>query len=322
MNTILSNAISSIQMGVEDYQSTDPRRMLSAIRNLTAGLLLLFKERLRELSPPNSGDALIMQEIQPVRRADGTIQFIGARRRTVDVTQIRERFQALQIRVDWKRFQSITDARNNAEHFCLTLPEARLKELLADAMHIMHEFIRGELRCEPIDLLGAETWRILLGLGEIHAAELYTCMLALSEVDWGDPVIAAVAKELRCTECNSKLLKPSHTYDGDLASLEFSCTACGTADLRYLDMVEAAVTKHFYTDLYLAFTDGGEMPIGDCSACGKEAFIYDHGVCAACGNAEAIMRCQSCGEVYDSAELDDSELCALCVSIHHVSSKD
>jgi hypothetical protein len=47
MDTILENAVQSIQIGVEDYESDDPRRMLSAIRNVTAGILLLFKEKIK-----------------------------------------------------------------------------------------------------------------------------------------------------------------------------------------------------------------------------------------------------------------------------------
>lgn len=322
MNTLLSNAVNSIQIGVEDYQSTDPRRMLSAVRNLSAGILLLFKERLRELSPPGSEDVLIMQNIRPTRGSDGAIHFNGSRRRTVDVQQIRERFESLQICVDWKRFESISEARNNAEHFCLTLPEARIKEILADAMHIMHEFIRHELRREPVELLGADTWKVLLGLSEIHAAESAACIRALSVVEWGEEIIATVAKELRCTECGSRLLRPHEPMSYEISDLQLSCVACGTSDISYGDMVEAAVKKHLFTDLYLAYTEGGEVPIGACSVCGKEAFIYDHGICVACGNAESITHCQSCGGTFDSNELDEFEVCELCVGILHVGSKD
>lgn len=46
MDTILTNAIQSIQIGVEDYRSDDRRRLLSAIRNVQAGILLLCKEKL------------------------------------------------------------------------------------------------------------------------------------------------------------------------------------------------------------------------------------------------------------------------------------
>jgi len=58
MNSILKNAIISIQLGIEDFLKTekDPRRALSAMRNLYAGVLLLFKEKLARLSPKEYGD--------------------------------------------------------------------------------------------------------------------------------------------------------------------------------------------------------------------------------------------------------------------------
>lgn len=68
MDTILANAVASVQIGVEDYLSDDPRRVLSAVRNLSAGILLLFKERLRELSPTNSDEVLIKQQIHHKKR--------------------------------------------------------------------------------------------------------------------------------------------------------------------------------------------------------------------------------------------------------------
>jgi hypothetical protein len=48
---LLANAIESIQVGVEDYQAATRPRLLSAVRNIHAGVVLLFKEALRRRSP-------------------------------------------------------------------------------------------------------------------------------------------------------------------------------------------------------------------------------------------------------------------------------
>ena len=42
MSPILANAVTSIQLGIEDYQSLRRHRALSALRNVSAGILLLF----------------------------------------------------------------------------------------------------------------------------------------------------------------------------------------------------------------------------------------------------------------------------------------
>ena len=61
--SILNNAVESIQVGVEDYLMDDSRRYLSAVRNICAGILLLYKEKLCRLSPSNNGEILIKKDI-------------------------------------------------------------------------------------------------------------------------------------------------------------------------------------------------------------------------------------------------------------------
>lgn len=43
--SILQNAIDSIQVGIEDFEDGDERRNVSAVRNISAGTLLLYKEK-------------------------------------------------------------------------------------------------------------------------------------------------------------------------------------------------------------------------------------------------------------------------------------
>ena len=145
MDSLLRNAIQSIQIGVEDYKSPDERRVLSATRNITAGLLLLFKEKLRQLSPPGSKEVLLKQQMKPGLKADGTLGFTGHGKKTVDVYQIQERLTSLQVSLDWKRFQKIVDVRNDIEHYCTQEPEVRVKELLADSFLIIRDFTSQHL---------------------------------------------------------------------------------------------------------------------------------------------------------------------------------
>ena len=44
-NKLLQNAINSIEIGIEDYKLSqqDERRIISCVRNVFAGILLLFK---------------------------------------------------------------------------------------------------------------------------------------------------------------------------------------------------------------------------------------------------------------------------------------
>jgi hypothetical protein len=94
---LLENAVHSIQVGVEDYGIGSSSRLLSAARNVHAGILLLFKEALHRLSPLNSNDSLIMSNTIPTKDACGNIVFVGRGKITVKTTEIRERFKSLRL---------------------------------------------------------------------------------------------------------------------------------------------------------------------------------------------------------------------------------
>ena len=112
---LLTNASESIQVGVADYGLGSRPRVLSAVRNIHAGILLLYKEALRRKSPPGSNDSLIKAKIEPEPDGSGGVKFVGVGTKTVDSKQIRERFETLGISTDWPRFRKIAGARNDIE---------------------------------------------------------------------------------------------------------------------------------------------------------------------------------------------------------------
>lgn len=97
--SLLQNAADSIRLGLEDFDSEDDVRLLSAARNLHAGVLLLYKEKLRRLSPAGSNEVLLKKDIRPALDDRGTVIFVGSGKKTVDVQQIKERFKTLNVAV-------------------------------------------------------------------------------------------------------------------------------------------------------------------------------------------------------------------------------
>ena len=67
-----STAVLSIELGVEDYQTGEDRRVLSAMRNLYAGVLLLCKQVLWNVSPADTQGSLIYKDLVP-RRINGEV---------------------------------------------------------------------------------------------------------------------------------------------------------------------------------------------------------------------------------------------------------
>lgn len=144
--SLLTNAIESIQVGVEDYllMDKDDKRYLSSVRNICAGILLLYKEKLSRLSPKYQKELLIKKNIELSKNEQGDIIFIGKGDKTVDVYEIKERFKSLKIIEDkeyWKKFDELNQLRNNIEHYYTDKSPDAVREVVAKSFLLIRDFI-------------------------------------------------------------------------------------------------------------------------------------------------------------------------------------
>jgi hypothetical protein len=179
---LLNNAVVSIHLALEDYDSTGNGRMLSAVRNLHAGILLLFKEKLRRASPPGSGEILLMAKSEFQKSATGAVISVGIGRKTVDVKQIRERFENLGIKTDWKRFDEINRLRNDIEHYFTVVNPATMRAMISNTFIIIRNFISEELDFDPQEELGEMVWKKMLSVSEVAEKEREECKKALDAI--------------------------------------------------------------------------------------------------------------------------------------------
>ena len=308
MDTILKNAIASIQLGVEDFQSGDERRSLSAVRNLTAGILLLFKEKLRQLSPAGSDEVLIKKNIRPTPSAGGGVTFQGEGKKTVDVQEIKERFQSLGVEADFGRVDEVIRLRNDIEHYRTGATAETIKVALAKSFVVIRDFIAAELNKDPADLLGEPTWGTLLEENDVYERELAACRAALDEVDWDSAALQQIAHHIRCQHCGSDLVRPTDPQVEHHYQLELRCSSCGQESL-FDDVIEAAVGNFYEWETYVAMTDGGDRPTATCHECGRETFLIDEGKCVACKGELEFTECAICGEGLGPDDQDNNGLC-------------
>ncbi len=313
MDTLLSNAIQSIQIGIEDFESDDPRRVLSSVRNVSAGVLLLFKEKLRELSSENTDEVLLKQKIKP-KLEDGVVKFIGSGKKTVDVHHIQERLSSLDISVDWKRVHKIIKVRNNVEHYYLTENETRVKELISESFVVIQDFIKNHLNEEPIELLGEESWSVLLNTAEVYNNEKKQCKELMDEVDWKSDTLSSCIHNLRCPECQSELIKPEDTKMGDIVFSSFQCMSCNNDFSLDEKVISNLLNEHLEYETYYAVKGGDDAPVDTCHECGHDSFILSEDKCAICQAEKMYNDCERCGETLSTWEQDFSGLCGYCHS--------
>ncbi|MWL89782.1 hypothetical protein [Cupriavidus sp. SW-Y-13] len=308
MDTILKNAVTSIQLGVEDYLSTDERRSLSAMRNLTAGMLLLFKEKLRRLSPADSDEMLVKAKIGPSIGANGSLIMLAEGNKTVDVAQIQARFKSLNVTADFKRVNRIIDVRNEVEHYRTKSSPAQMRELMAQCFLVIRDFIALELDEVPAQLLGSLTWETLLDEHDVYERELAETRAALAMIDWKSDTLERVSKHFACPQCGSELLRPTCTDIVVLHELTLGCSACGQ-ESTFDDVIEEAVEECFHGEAYIAMTDGGEPPVALCHSCCKHTFILEDSQCVACEETLDYTVCEICGAALGPDDQDNNGLC-------------
>lgn len=231
-DSLIANAMLSIDMGVEDYKSDQYARSLSAIRNIYAGILLLCKEVLVRHGPKNSGEIFIKSEILPTKKDDGTIEFVGKGRKTVNRIQIKERFESLGLSLDWKRLDRISEIRNDIEHFFSEKPEPLLREALSDSFVLIHRLIVDHLQEEPIAIFGAKTWQILLEVNGVFEEEHSRCTNSFDSVSFCSSTLTQATSQCSCPSCGSPLIMQLDESNTDEYSIELLCTACGDVHER------------------------------------------------------------------------------------------
>ena len=286
---IFQNAINAIELGVEDYtlSSEDPRRLHSAVRNLFAGILLLFKSKLADLSKSDD-ESLLKAQIIPTLQ-DGALRWVGTGGKTVDYNQIKDRFKALKIHVDWSRLEKLHEYRNDIEHY---FDNGRYKQTvvaqyIVNGFAIIHDFIMSHLRRDPRECFSEETWETFLKEKAIVEQETQNRDLEFSKLVWFDPALCDILKSFHCPECGSNLINvvAEDRQDAKASSAIFECRECGE-QYSYIELI------HDFCD---SMAEGRIMVNDD--------IAYD-----------PIARCPKCGErCYDTV----MELCSCFNSLPH-----
>jgi ribosomal protein L37E len=284
------------------------------VRNIHAGILLLYKEALRRESPDDSDDVLLKARNLPSRDSTGKVVIIGVGKKTVDVQQIKERFEGLGIDTDWTRFDRINEVRNDVEHMYPRLDQKALSGLISDSFLIIRDFVSEELKDDPRELLGDTSWQAMLEVSTVYEKEKQECATLLENANWRSQALKEGVASLTCNACGSDLLKP---VEDSFREINLQCSSCGNSES--LDSyAERAIAVALDAEAYSAAKDGGESPVVRCPECGQEAYVMEERRCAACGN-EAEHTCARCGNEIPAEEMLSSPFCGYC---QHMMNKD
>ncbi len=284
MEQIIENGLNSIRVGLEDYEhaleANDDARLTSAVRNVYAGILILAKSKLYELSPPDSSGILI-RVVRP-ELVDRRIELVTVKRKTIGYHDIVKRFKHFRLELDWEKIERVRDIRNDLEHFYHRGARSNVQEALADSAMAIRGLLTL-LNLDPVRDLGERWWRVLLDNEQLFANELAACRETFTGIRWINQAAGKASDQFSCEQCGSLLIQQANSSNKEQDEIHVNCVACGTeSDMKTL--MERAVAQQHFRDIYETQTRGGEPPVVRCPECRLYALVIEANECAVCGN--------------------------------------
>lgn len=309
MSGLLQNAVQSIQLGVEDYQASDSKRVLSAARNFYAGVLLLAKEVLVRAAPNAGPQHVIGARYKPMPDGRGGVTFTPATHQTIDFSTIGQRFKDFGLSINREALDDLNRVRNEVEHHYTQKPHAAVREAIAKAMPVVADLFRL-INEAPNDVLG-DAWQVMLDVRGVYETELAACRSTFDNITWP----AGMPGELRfnCPECHSDLVAKKDPANASHETMDCRCQSCGH-EFSAEEAVARALEAYFESESYIALTDGGDQPVHDCPECGLSAYLLteEHVGCVWCGLV--LGECGRCitGLTPENVSPDNYGLCGYC----------
>lgn len=324
---LYENAIASIQLGLEDFQLSqkpseeggNPARTLSSVRNLYAGMLLLFKFRIA-ISVESEDDAYQLihnppKKILPHPDGAGGVEWKPDGKfkpTTIDVSGIAERFEKFNIAVGWEAIEKLQLCRNQLEHLHPRNTFGELAGFVAELFPVLSDFITNELDEVPQETLG-HSWEIMLAHQTFYNQKATECKTSWEEAGIPGGMFEFLV-ECGCGECGSKLLRASqrsledgYSVDRDEENFNYQCISCG-----YTDLIAPMLLKEFDKKFFYWPPDGEEPTYEECYNCRHDTFVIGEQSCRWCEHTLGYTKCSLCGVALMQDDQDNDGLCGYC----------
>jgi len=202
MTQIFDNAVVSLRLGIEDFETGKGDRMLSAARNYYAGLLLLAKECLVKTVPAADAMEVIGAKFKPKPDGKGGVVHDPDGYITVDLNQLKKRFKDFGLAWPDADIDKLQLLRNDLEHLHLKEPISVLKEAIASSFPMIVDFF-AILNEDPKAQLGA-SWNTVLSEHMAFMKVQNACVESLEIVEW--PADVSRLDRLSCPPVHRPLL--------------------------------------------------------------------------------------------------------------------
>ncbi len=317
MTELLTNAIYSIQLGIEDYQSNDDRRPISALRNFYAGVLLLGKECLLNAAPDAEPMEILASKFVPSLDEDGQVVMTPKGQTTIDLNELRERFSTFKLKWPAGNIKDLQRLRNDFEHFHSKAPKDTIRQAIAACFPLVEGFF-AILQKSPKLSLGS-AWDVMLAERAFFNKQKADCDATLQSLPWWDSI--ENSSVFSCTECSSSLLFQADASNAEPTMIAGGCKACA-AEFSAEETVTMIVESVFAVDEFERVKDGGEQTIYDCPECAYPTYVQA-GMYVGCYYCQYVIEGE-CARCFTDLNINNQSVNnpSLCDYCDHVTSRD
>lgn len=268
---LFDNAIMAIEVGIEDFDKETTPRTISSVRNIHTGILLLAKEVLVRRAPGVDPRQILSANYKPTLDTEKGIRYTPSSERTINLRETVRRLKNFNVKIDNRFLRSLnyfSQVRNTIEHNYSEKPQEKIQEAIAEALPIIQYLLRT-INMEPSEVL-RDTWAKMLGIKQVYDQESELCQQTFVKLRSANKLPNEI--KFRCPGCESALVRQKQSRNTDLADLQCTCQFC---KIKYssLKILEVTLASHFSGEIYASHTDGGPMPLGQCSECGGETMV-------------------------------------------------
>lgn len=310
MSDMYENAINSIKMGIEDFQSNDDRRPVSALRNFYAGVLLLGKQCLLNAAPDAEPMSLLASKFHPVLNEDGDLEHAAKGSQTIDLGELKARFKTFGLKWPEGDIDNLQKLRNAFEHYHSPAPKEAIRQAIAESFPLVQGFFQI-LKLDPSDELH-EAWGTMLAEEAFFSKQKAKCDASFEKLSWSS--LLERTDMVDCSACGSSLVTQTDEMNSDPTSIDGKCLACGE-QFSAEETVQIIVQGEYGIDAYISAKDGGEYAILDCPECAESTYVFsgDVNLCFWCEESITgeCARCFTDLTVHNQS-VNNPNLCDYC----------
>ncbi|MBH47513.1 MAG: hypothetical protein CME71_05035 [Halobacteriovorax sp.] len=315
---ILQNALDSIELGMDDFELGEHKRIVSAVRNFYAGVLLLGKECLVRSVPGENGMHIISSRYTPfIDEGDSKLKYRPVGTKTIDIEEMKSRFRDFGLKWPESNINNLQRLRNNLEHFHAKESTSQMREIIKECFPIIENFFEI-LGLDPSREI-SDAWSTMLKEKEFFNDVQGKCIKSFASIEF--PVELDFSN-LKCEICESSLIYQADESNKYLSDVELKCKSCGEDYVAPHGFPRMVVDQLCGADDYNSVKGSGEGVIFDCNSCGEDTYVStsDVNICFFCEESVG-GECVRCGDGLgiENQSINNPSSCDYC---DHMMSKD